>query len=179
MTKHIILVQMMMILIITFKETSHRGHIRDKKCKVIITCVLRRFQIHRLLKKLYQFHMLDNVNRQWMRSTNLCWTITHRKLLLCQVINIPYHANGFSKQRQTKVETKGCSQKPGIDYTEVFSPVVRLASLRYLFALAVKRDLYICQMDAVSALLQDDIEKEIFTKQPPMYESGQKENVCL
>ncbi|GBP96442.1 Retrovirus-related Pol polyprotein from transposon TNT 1-94 [Eumeta japonica] len=68
---------------------------------------------------------------------------------------------------QGKTRNKRLFSKPGIDYTEIFSPVVRLASLRYLFALAVKHNLDICQMDAVSALLAD-IEEEIYMKQPPM-----------
>ncbi|KAJ8717783.1 hypothetical protein PYW07_005713 [Mythimna separata] len=87
--------------------------------------------------------------------------------------------NGDIVKFKARLVIKGCSQKPGIDYTEVFSPVVRLASLRYLFALAVKHDLDICQMDAVSAFLQGDIEEEIYMRQPPMYENDQKENVCL
>lgn len=87
--------------------------------------------------------------------------------------------NGDIVKYKARLVIKGCSQKPGIDYTEVFSPVVRLASLRYLFALAVKHDLDICQMDAESAFLQGDIEEQIYMKQPPMYENGQKENVCL
>lgn len=74
------------------------------------------------------------------------------------------------------MEVKGCSQIFGIDYTEVFSPVLRLASLRYLFVLAVKYHLDIWQMDAVSAFLQGDIE-EIYMMQPPMY-SNEKKEVC-
>lgn len=92
------------------------------------------------------------------------------------VYKIKRNENGETVKFKARLVIKGCSQRPGIDYTEVFSPVVRLASLRYLFALAVKYDLDICQMDAVSAFLQGDIEEEIYMKQPPLYESGEK--VC-
>lgn len=84
--------------------------------------------------------------------------------------------NGQIVKYKARLVIKGCSQKFGIDYKEVFSPVVRLASLRYLFALSVKYNLDIWQMDAVSAFLQGDIEEEIYMMQPPMYCNG--EQVC-
>lgn len=65
---------------------------------------------------------------------------------------------------KARLVIKGCSQKPGIDYTEVFSLVVRHASLRYLFVLAVKYDLNIYQMDAVSAFHQGGIEEKTVIK---------------
>lgn len=61
-------------------------------------------------------------------------------------------------------------------YIEVFAPVVRHASIRYLFALAVKYIFYIDQMDAVTAFLQGDIDTENYMNQPPSYKHGQE--VC-
>lgn len=78
---------------------------------------------------------------------------------------------------KARLVIKGCSQKKGIDYNEVFSPVVRFSSLRYLFALAAKYDFDILQMDAISAFLQGDIEEEVYMVQPSHYEKG--EEVCL
>ncbi|GBP19526.1 Retrovirus-related Pol polyprotein from transposon TNT 1-94 [Eumeta japonica] len=112
---------------------------------------------------------------------NNTWEITtlpdDKHSMLCKwVFKTKIDKNGDIVKYKARLVIKGCSQKPGINYTEVFSPVVRVSSLRYLFALAVKHDLDICQMDAVSAFLQGDIEEEIYMKQPPMYENGQKEN---
>jgi hypothetical protein len=39
---------------------------------------------------------------------------------------------------------KGCSQRVGLDYTEMFSLVIRMASLRLFLAIAVARDLELC-----------------------------------
>jgi hypothetical protein len=39
---------------------------------------------------------------------------------------------------------KGCSQRAGLDYTETFSLVIRMASLRLFLAIAVARDLELC-----------------------------------
>lgn len=109
---------------------------------------------------------------------NNTWEITtlpaNKHAIPCKwVYKTKRNEKGETVKFKARLVVKGCSQRPGIDYTEVFSPVVRLASLRYLFALAVKYDLDICQMDAVSAFLQGDIEEEIYMKQPPLYESSE------
>jgi hypothetical protein len=41
---------------------------------------------------------------------------------------------------------KGCSQRVGLDYTETFSPVIRMANLRLFLAIAAARDLELCQL---------------------------------
>lgn len=62
---------------------------------------------------------------------------------------------------------KGCSQRYGIDYEEVYAPVVRYSTIRYLMALAVEHDLEIEQMDAVTAFLQGKLkDEEIYMDQP-------------
>jgi hypothetical protein len=35
---------------------------------------------------------------------------------------------------------KGCSQRPNLDYTKTFSPVIRMANLRLFLAIAAARD---------------------------------------
>jgi hypothetical protein len=39
---------------------------------------------------------------------------------------------------------KGCSQRAGLDYTETFSTVIRMASMRLFLAIAAARDLELC-----------------------------------
>lgn len=58
---------------------------------------------------------------------------------------------------------KGCSQRPGIDYDEVYAPVV----FRYLMALAVKFDLKIDQMDAIPTFLQGKLNNEVIHMHQP------------
>lgn len=65
---------------------------------------------------------------------------------------------------------KGCSQRAGIDYNETFSPVVRYSSIRFLMALAVKFNLKIEQMDAITAFLQGDLEETIYMRQPDFFD---------
>lgn len=113
---------------------------------------------------------------------NNTWEITtlpqNKRAIPCKwVFKTKTNEEGKIIKYKARLVIKGCSQKKGIDYNEVFSPVVRYSSLRYLFAMAAKYDLDIILMDAVSAFLQGDIEEEIYMTQPPFYEKD--EGVCL
>lgn len=79
---------------------------------------------------------------------------------------------------KARLVAKGYSQRPGIDYEETFAPVVRHASLRILFALTVKFNLSIYQMDAITAFLQGDLSETIFMEQPEGFSDGTAK-VCL
>lgn len=79
-------------------------------------------------------------------------------------------------QYKARLVIKGYAQKKGVDFQEVYSPVVRWTSIRYLLALAAQQNLYIHQMDAVSAFLQGSIDTEIYMMQPEMYKKS--DEVC-
>lgn len=83
------------------------------------------------------------------------------------VFKIKRGPNGEVDCYKARLVVKGCSQRPGIDYDEVYAPVVRYSTLRYLMALAVKFDLEIDQMDAVTAFLQGKLEDEVIHMQQP------------
>lgn len=77
---------------------------------------------------------------------------------------------------KARLVIKGCAQRRGNDYDEVYAPVVRYTSVRYLLALAAKYNLDIFQMDAIGAFLQGDIDTEIYMSQPECYEKNNQ--VC-
>lgn len=80
--------------------------------------------------------------------------------------------NGNIVRFKARLVIKGYAQKKGTDYEEVFSPVVRYSTIRYLMSLAARFGLDIDQLDAVSAFLQGDIDVEIYMTQPELYEQG-------
>ena len=57
-------------------------------------------------------------------------------------------------------------QKPEIDYTETYSPVMRYSTLRYLLALAAQYKLSIFHLDVETAFLNGELEEEIYAFQP-------------
>jgi transposase InsO family protein len=73
---------------------------------------------------------------------------------------------------KARLVAKGFIQKFGVDYEETYSPVVRYTSIRFLTALAVRNRMKIHQMDAVTAFLQGDVDKEIFIRQPQGFDDG-------
>lgn len=83
------------------------------------------------------------------------------------VYKIKRDSDGNISRYKARLVVKGCSQKYGVDYQEIFSPVVRYQTVRYLIALAVQKDLQIHQMDAVTAFLQGDLTDEIIYMEQP------------
>jgi len=56
---------------------------------------------------------------------------------------------------------KGYAQREGIDYNEVFSPVVKHSSVQILLALVAQYQLELDQLVVKTAFLHDDLEEEI------------------
>lgn len=74
---------------------------------------------------------------------------------------------------------KGFSQVEGIDYIEVFSPVVRHTSIRILLSIVVQHNLELEQMDITTAFLYGSLDENIYMKHPPGFvEIGKEHMVC-
>jgi hypothetical protein len=74
--------------------------------------------------------------------------------------------NGRIDRYKVRLVARGFSQQYGIDYYEIFAPVVRIESLRILLAIAVREDLKVHQMDVVTAYLAGELEEEIYMEPP-------------
>jgi hypothetical protein len=72
---------------------------------------------------------------------------------------------------------KGFSKKRGIDFEEIFSPVVKMFYIRVVLGLAANMNLEIEQLDMKTAFLHGDLEEEIYIEQPEGFTTRDKKNL--
>ena len=60
---------------------------------------------------------------------------------------------------------KGYSKKEDIDYSKIFSPVVRHTSIWILLSIVVVQDLKLEQMDVKMAFFHENLEEKIYMEQ--------------
>ena len=86
----------------------------------------------------------------------------------------------YGKRRfKARLVVKGYSQRKGIDYVEIFSPVVKLTFIRILLSIVASKNLHLKQMDVKTVFLHGDMDKEIYMQQPEGFVVPGKEHmVC-
>ena len=90
-----------------------------------------------------------------------------RKAIGCKWVLIKkLKSDGSLYKYKALLVSKGFTQVEGIDYEETFSLIVKFQSIRTLATLVACRDLELHQMDVKTAFLNDELEEEIYMKQP-------------
>ncbi|GJS00330.1 retrovirus-related pol polyprotein from transposon TNT 1-94 [Tanacetum coccineum] len=74
---------------------------------------------------------------------------------------------GIVIRNKARLVIQGHRQEEGIDYEEVFAPVVRIEAIRLFLAYASFMGFLVYQMDVKSTFLYGTIEKEVYVTQPP------------
>ncbi|CAM8880907.1 unnamed protein product [Rhodiola kirilowii] len=118
--------------------------------------------------------------------TNETWDLVDRpkgqKLVGCKWIykkkeGIP----GVEKHRlKARLVAKGFTQREGIDFTKIFSPVVKRRSIIVVLSMVAEFELELEQLDVKTAFLHDKLDEEIYMRQSDGFTVGNKEEkVCL
>ncbi|GKE04317.1 retrotransposon protein, putative, ty1-copia subclass, partial [Tanacetum coccineum] len=104
---------------------------------------------------------------------------TRQKLVSCKwLFKIKEGIEGVQKPRyKARFVARGFTQRTGIDYNKVLSPVVRHTSIHVILALTACKDYELEQLDVKTAFLHGNLEEVIYMRQPQGYEQGNK--VCL
>ncbi|GJU83864.1 retrovirus-related pol polyprotein from transposon TNT 1-94 [Tanacetum coccineum] len=85
-----------------------------------------------------------------------------------------------SKRHKARLVVKGFQQKRGVDYNEIFSPVVKITTIRLVFSIVAAKDLHQEQLDVKTDFLHGYLDEYIYMTQPEGFQSaGKEENlVC-
>ena len=97
---------------------------------------------------------------------NQTWELTElpvcKKALHNQWVYRIKNEHDGSKRYKARLVVKGFQQKEGIDYTEIFSPVVKMLTIRLVLGMVVAENLHLEQLDVKTAFLHGDLEEDIY-----------------
>ena len=90
-----------------------------------------------------------------------------RKAIGCRwVFKLKRKPDGSVDRYKARLVAKGFSQRPGLDFGQVFAPTARWAALRAIFALAAIQDLELYSLDISNAFLNGELDHEVYMQTP-------------
>lgn len=105
-------------------------------------------------------------------DSNHTWTLVplppQKSTVGCRwVFNIKVGPDGRVDRLKARLVAKGYTQQFGLDYSETFSPVAKMPSVRLFLSMAAMRAWPLHQLDIKNAFLHGDLIEEVYMEQPP------------
>ena len=128
-------------------------------------------------------HWITAMNNEMDSLTkNETWELTDlpadAKAIPCKwVYRLKTNPDSSIDKFKARLVVKGFSQTRGVNYSETFSPVAKLATIRSVFSIAASERMYLKQFDVSTAFLYGELSETVYMQQPEGY-SNESPKVC-
>ena len=133
------------------------------------------------------FRLPINEQKDWINAEHKEWDMLIKRGVIINLQHLPQGRKAIGcrwvyvqkddGRKKARLVAQGFSQIDGIDYDEIFSPVVRYETCRLILALAALEKLHVSFLDVTAAFLYGKLDEEIYMRQPPGFINKDKKDM--